>query len=175
MRKLILYIAMSLDGYIADKDGGISWLEGDGSNLEAAGSYHEFFSNIDTVILGYKTYHQIVTELSPEKWPYSDKQSYVITHNNIPNTANITFTDKDLTSLLYEIRKEPGNDIWLCGGASLVTLSMNNTLIDKYHITVIPTILGDGVKLFDGVTEQKLRLLNTMQYNGMTDLVYEKR
>ena len=83
MRKVISYIAMSIDCYIADKDGSVSWLSGDGSDPENGGSYNDFIGTVDTVILGYKTYNQIVTELSPEAWVYADKMRYVITHKNI--------------------------------------------------------------------------------------------
>ena len=84
---------MSLDGYIADKDGGVSWLSGDGSDPENAGSYNSFIQTVDTVILGYKTYHQVTTELSPDVWPYADKMSYVITHNNLESKENLVFCD----------------------------------------------------------------------------------
>ncbi len=175
MRKLILYIAMSLDGYIADSNGSVDWLVGDGSEPESMGSYHDFYSSIDTVVLGYKTYQQIVTELSPNNWVYADKQSYVITHNSIENTDNIIFTDSDLTKLLADIRKNDGGNIWLCGGASLVTMALQQGLIDEYNITIIPTILGAGTNLFDNISLQKLKLISTMQYNGIVDLKYTNR
>ena len=82
MRKIRLYIAMSLDGYIADKNGGVSWLSGHGQDEENIDTYSEFIKNVDTVIMGWNTYHQIVTELSPQEWVYADLKSYVITHRN---------------------------------------------------------------------------------------------
>ena len=69
---------MSLDGYIADINGGVTWLEGDGSGTVSMDSFFSFYETIDTVVLGWKTYHQIMTELSPEEWPYKGKQSYVL-------------------------------------------------------------------------------------------------
>ncbi len=176
MRKIILYIAMSLDGYIADKDGGVAWLTGDGSDSENKGSYLEFFETIDTVILGYNTFHQIVTELSPGKWIYEGKKSYVITHNSMESTDEIIFTHKDPVELINELKKENGKDIWICGGATVVNELIHNDIIDRYHITVIPTILGDGVSLFDSrAKEIKLKLVSTGSYNGMVDLIYEHR
>ena len=70
MRKVILYIAMSLDGYIADQNGNVDWLNEYDSdeNVEGTDSYSLFLDKVDTVIIGYNTYHQIVTELSPEQW-----------------------------------------------------------------------------------------------------------
>lgn len=67
MRKVILYIAMSLDGYIADENGGVSWLSGQDPAGESEGTYPEFVRGIDTVVMGWETYHQVVTELSPEE------------------------------------------------------------------------------------------------------------
>ena len=67
MRKVILYIAMSLDGFIADRDGKVDWLAGQDAIVESADSFPEFVKGVDTVIMGWRTYHQIVTELSPER------------------------------------------------------------------------------------------------------------
>lgn len=81
MREVVLFIAMSLDGYIAESDGGVGWLSGQDADAEDQDSYSEFAQNIDTVVMGWNTYHQIVTELSPDEWVYGDFATYVITHN----------------------------------------------------------------------------------------------
>ena len=176
MKKVILYIAMSLDGYIADSTGGVAWLNGDGSEPENFGSYPEFEKTIDTVILGYKTYHQIVTELSPDVWAYKGKQSFVITHNNTPSTPEITFTDKSLEDLITELKVHDGKNIWICGGATIANQLINLDLIDTFTVSIIPTILGDGTPLFNKHNiEHKLKFISTRSYNGITDLVYEKR
>lgn len=72
---------MSLDGYIADSKGNVDWLNGQ-SNDDNVDSYSEFAKDIDTVVMGFNTYHQIVTELSPNEWVYSDFKTYVITHKS---------------------------------------------------------------------------------------------
>lgn len=78
--------------------------------------------------------------------------------------------------LIKELRKQPGKDIWVCGGASVVQQLVEANLIDLYYITVIPVLLGSGIRLFDGgEREIKLRLQSTRSYNGMTDLVYTRR
>lgn len=176
MRKVVLYIAMSLDGYIADAAGGVAWLGGDGSEKNHPGSYPAFYESVDTILLGYTTYHQIRTELFPEKWIYSGKTSYVMTHKNLPSTEEIIFTDKSAGELIGDLRCQSGKDIWLCGGANIANQFMNLNLIDRYCVTVIPTILGDGIRLFEKHgTENKLSFVSTKQYNGMIDLVYERR
>ena len=176
MRKVTLFIAMSLDGYVADKDGGVDWLNGQEEDGENMDTYSEFIKTIDTIIMGWNTYHQVITELSPEEWIYPEQISYVITHREIPSTERIRFTSESPCDLVKRLREEEGNGIWICGGASIVRQLMETDLIDTLHISVIPTLLGDGVRLFGPLEkEQKLRLVKTQSYNGITDLVYEKR
>ncbi len=76
MRKVVLFIAMSLDGYIADRNGGVYWLSGEDENAENDDTYLSFVKDVDTVIMGWNTYHQVVEELSPSEWIYSDKLYY---------------------------------------------------------------------------------------------------
>ena len=176
MRKIVLYIAMSLDGYIADEKNGVEWLGGDNSDPENMGSYEKFIDTIDTVILGHKTYHQIVTELSPDAWVYAGMQSYVMTHRKFENTDEICFTDENFTDLFSKIREKEGKDIWVCGGASIANELIDLNLIDRYHISVIPTILGGGIKLFNNhLKNTDLKLVSTENYNGIVDLVYDVR
>lgn len=176
MRKCILFIAMSLDGYIADKNGGVDWLAGQDSNDENIDTYSEFAKEIDTVLMGRNTYHQITAELSPDNWIYSDFTTYVITHNSCTSTENIRFTDTDSEELVKCLKQRPGKDIWICGGADLVGQLMSEDLIDMYYITVIPTLLGAGTRLFKNEhPEIKLHLVRTQSYNGMTELIYTKR
>lgn len=176
MRKVVLYIGMSLDGFIADKNGGVDWLQGHDKDSEEMGSYDKFIKSIDTVILGYSTYDQVVTELSPDNWVYSGMKSYVLTHRQIKSTDEIEFTNNDISELINELKEQEGKDIWICGGASIVNQLVKLDLIDRYHITIIPTILGDGIRLFNkDNSEIKLRLIDSETYNGMTDLIYERR
>jgi len=173
---VVLFIAMSLDGYIADLHGGIGWLEGQASGGNDMGSYDAFVQDVDTVIMGANTYRQIVTELSPSEWVYSEFTSYVITHTPKGSTDKIRFTEEDPCQLVKRLRQEAGKNIWICGGASIVKQLMKADLIEQYYINVIPTILGNGIRLFDTFEkEMKLKLIKTRSYNGITDLVYERR
>lgn len=176
MRKISLFIAMSLDGYIADSKGGVDWLKGQGSEDEDIDAYSEFVKNIDTILMGWNTYHQIVTELSPNEWIYNDFTTYVITHKEHTSSEKIRFENINPVDLVNRLKKEHGKDIWICGGANLVRQLVNENLIDYYYITVIPTLLGSGIRLFENAKHEiKLRLLNTQSYNGMTDLIYARR
>lgn len=176
MRKIVLFIAMSLDGYIADPGGGIQWLEGETAGENDMVSYEEFVKDIDTVLMGAKTYRQLVTELSPDEWVYSDFTSYIITHHPGTSTDAIRFTDESPVTLVNRLKSQPGKVIWICGGASIVNQLIRENLIDQYYINVIPTILGGGIHLFNTIDREiKLKLVYTGNYNGITDLVYERR
>ncbi|MEY8337650.1 dihydrofolate reductase family protein [Lachnospiraceae bacterium 62-35] len=176
MRMVALFIAMSLDGYIADDSGKVDWLKGQNQQEENIDTYAAFIKDIDTVVMGWNTYHQIVTELSPEEWVYADLTSYVITHREVPSTTKIIFTEKNPCEMINELKRKPGKDIWICGGASIVRQLIAEDLIDKYYISVIPVILGSGIRLFmKRSSEIKLKLVHTQTYNGITDLVYMRR
>lgn len=176
MRKVRLFIAMSLDGYIADRMGGVDWLKGQGNEKENIDTYAEFAKGIDTILMGWNTYHQVVTELSPEEWVYKEFTTYVITHRKQTSSENIRFTDENPLHLLQALKEKEGKDIWICGGANLIQQLVEENEIDAYHITVIPTLLGAGIRLFgDAAREIPLRLQSVRTYNGMTDLVYERR
>lgn len=166
---ITLYIAMSLDGYIADKKGGVAWLEGDGSDKEAEGSYESFLHGIDTILMGKSTYTQITTQLSPHTWPYPNQHTYVITHSPTPPLPKIDFI-QDLSTLLPTLKDK---SVWICGGANLAHQLLELGCINELHISIIPTLLGRGIPLFQSLQSQKrLKLLGTESYNGITDLRY---
>ena len=176
MRKISLFIAMSLDGYIADCKGGVDWLEGQGNDNENIDTYSEFVKNIDTILMGWNTYHQVVTELSPKEWIYNDFTTYVLTHNEHTSSEKVRFVNTNPVDLVKRLKEERGKEIWICGGANLIQQLVNEDYIDCYYITVIPTLLGSGIRLFENAEHEiKLRLLNTQSYNGMTDLIYTRR
>lgn len=176
MRKVILYIAMSLDGYIADATGSVNWLTGQNPEMPTPDTYTEFVQNIDTVIMGWNTYRQVVEELSPDKWIYEKLRTFVITHREIPVLDNIKFVQLAPADLLCGLQAEAGRDIWICGGAEIVQQLMSANMIDRWHIAVIPTLLGTGLRLFGGFKPKiDLNLLRTLNYNGIVELVYERR
>lgn len=176
MRKVVLFIAMSLDEYIADRNGSVDWLNGKCNEVENEDTYSEFIKDIDKVVMEWTTYDQVVTELSPSEWVYSDLISYVITHHQQISTESIRFVHESPSNLVRRLKEENGKDIWICGGASIVGQLMQDGLIDKFYISIIPTILGAGVRLFGGLdVELRLKLMETRNYNGIVEVVYEKR
>lgn len=176
MRKVTLYIAMSLDGYIADSNGNVDWLSGQGCDAENIDTYSTFIKDIDTVIMGWKTYHQVTTELSPNEWIYSELVSYIITHRTLPSTKNLKFVQGDPRKIVQKLKQESGRGIWICGGANIIHPLVQADLIDEYYISIIPTLLGSGIRLWGEVNkEMKLKQVRTQTYNGITELVYTRR
>lgn len=176
MRKISLFIAMSLDGYIADSKGSVNWLSGQGNDDDNIDAYSEFVKGMDTVVMGWNTYHQIVTELSADEWVYQDFTTYVVTHSPKASSDKIRFSNESPVALVKRLREERGKGIWICGGANLIQQLVKEDVIDCYYITVIPTILGSGIRLFGKADQEiKLKLLKTQSYNGMVDLIYIKR
>ena len=176
MRKVILFIAMSLDGYIADENGNVDWLCGQAPNQDDMQSYTLFKKEIDTVIMGGNTYYQLVNEISPQEWMYPDFFTYVITHKQEEPRDKIKFMKQNPVELVSYLRKQKGKHIWICGGANIAQQLMEADEVDRFYISIIPTLLGKGIPLFSKMQiERKLRLVDTKHYNGIVDVVYERR
>lgn len=111
MRKTILFIAMSLDGFIADKNGKVFWLAGEDANQNDMITYETFIQGVDTVIMGANTYHQLRTEISPKQWIYPTLTSYIITHQTEASTEKIRFTMEDPVALIRHLKTQLGKDI----------------------------------------------------------------
>ncbi|MEQ8325299.1 MAG: dihydrofolate reductase family protein [Vicingaceae bacterium] len=174
-RKVMLYISMSLDGYIASKDDDLSWLSVVESKNEDYG-YAEFNEKVDTYIVGKKTY-DVILKLTGGVFPQAEiHDCYVITRQKIENTNGVTFYNGELKELIETIRKKPGKHIYCDGGAQIVKLLMEQNLIDEYIISIIPIVLGDGKRLFIGQTPRlTLRAKATKQYSsGLVQLFYER-
>ena len=177
MRDVVLFIAMSLDGYIASPDGGIDWLGGESSESSDSGSYERFIAGVSDIVMGHTTYRQLTTELLPGAWPYAAQKTYVLTHREKQAAPEgVAFVNEQLSELIGRLKREAGGEIWLCGGASVAHQAMRLGLVDRYHINVMPTIRGAGIRLFDALERPvPLRLISTEHYNGIVDLVYAVR
>lgn len=162
MRKVILYIAASLDGYIAKPNDDMSFLSIVQQEGEDYG-YIDFINSIDTVILGRKTYDWVMTQV-PE-FPHSDKESYVITRTARPAIGKTNFYTGNIKELLMELKGSQGKNIFIDGGAEIVNELLKDNLIDEFIISTIPILLGDGVRLFkDGRPEKLLKLVSIKQF-----------
>ncbi|MBL7805803.1 MAG: dihydrofolate reductase [Saprospiraceae bacterium] len=172
-RKLFLFIACSIDGYIARPDGDISWL----SRVEAPGEdygYARFMDQVDTVVLGRKTYDKVL-EMGVEM-PYTGKSVYVLTRQHRVPEGNVRFVNQPVDRLLDDIRSQPGKHIYCDGGAELVRQFLAFGLVDEMIISIIPVLLGDGIRLFQtGTMESGWELLDTKSFaSGLVQLHYRQ-
>ena len=172
-RKVILYIAMSLDGYIAKPNDDMSFL----SIVEKEGEdygYSEFINSIDTVILGRKTYDWVMTQV--QEFPHADKEAFVITRTVRPNVGTTTFYTGNLRDLVLKLRAKAGKNIFIDGGAEIVNGLLKETLIDELIISIIPILVGSGTRLFnDGRPENELKLISSKQFEkGLVQLRYNR-
>lgn len=175
-RKVILYIATSLDGYIADKNGGIDWLATNVVSSEVDTSYEDFYNKVDTVIMGRTTFDQVTTELSPENYPYADSTSYVLTSREASKKENVIFTNENVVNLVSTLKEEEGKDIFIVGGASIVQPLVEANLIDEYQLAIIPTLLGEGISLFGSIDQDvKLTATSAKVINNIVYHTYQKK
>jgi len=172
-RELILYIAASLDGYIAKPDGDIGWLSMVEAPPEDYG-YAEFVETVDTIIMGRKTYEKVLSFGIP--WPHKGRKCYVLSKTQTGSDENVEFFNGDATELIASIRQNPGLNIYCDGGAEVVHTLMQRDLIDRYVISIIPVLLGDGIALFKPGRSHDLTLLKSEAYpSGLVQLHYEQK
>jgi dihydrofolate reductase len=168
MRKVKLFIATSLDGFIADKNGGIDWLFTDQDY-----GYADFYASIDTTLTGYKTYEDI---LGFGEFPYPGKTNYVFSRRHQQTDGNpVTFIADDIAGFVQQLKQEPGRDIWLVGGGQINEELLKAGLIDELIVSIHPTILGEGRPLFAGRNRrQDFKLTGSKTFEtGLVQLSYQ--
>jgi dihydrofolate reductase len=173
MRKIILYIAVSLDGYIAGPDDDLSFLSMVAQEGEDYG-YARFINTVDTVITGRKTYDWVMRQVS--EFPHADKTTYIITRASRPSTEKMIFYNGDLKALMLKLKNEPGKNVYVEGGAEIVSELLHHQLIDEFYLFIVPTLLGEGTRLFlNGIPPQTLKLTEVNSYEkGMVRLHYTR-
>ena len=167
MTKVKLYIATSLDGFIAERDGGVGWLFTDGDY-----GYAAFFESVEALIMGRHTYEQV---LGFGEWPYEEKPAYVFTRSAPGGEhPHVEFVSSGAGTFVEELRRRSTKDIWLVGGAALVTAFRKLGLIDEYVLSVHPVLLGDGIPLFERPQPREgLRLQEVHSFeSGLVQLRY---
>ena len=174
MRKIKLYIAISLNGKIANSDGSVDWLERIPRPDNSDYGYMEFYNCVDTTIQGYNTYKQVINW--DIEFPYKGKKNYVLTKKqNIRNNEYVEFITENHVDFIKTLKKKDGGDIWLIGGAQANTLILNAGLLDEIHVFIMPVILSGGIELFDAFPkETELKHIETISYStGVTGLKFE--
>ncbi|TKC19847.1 dihydrofolate reductase family protein [Robertmurraya kyonggiensis] len=169
-RNVVLFIASSLDGYIATKDDSLDWLfkvEGKGDN-----GYSEFYETVDTVVMGKKTYDWLLKH-DLEEFPYKNKACYVFTQSATEDTEDVRFVNEDVVQFTNTLRAQEGKNIWIVGGGELLHSFIKKKLVDEMIITVAPQIIGEGIPLFKaGDYQIDLTLKGTRTFNQFVELHY---
>lgn len=169
-KKIIVYIAASLDGYIARENGEIDWLasvEGEGDN-----GYEAFYQTCDAVVMGKATYDHVLKLTS--EFPYSDKKCYVFSCSAQGENQHVEFVNESVASFLNSLNQD-NKKIWLVGGSDILADFLTAKRVDEFIISVIPVLLGGGIPLFkQGIPEMNLKLTHMKQYGQIAQLYYEK-
>jgi dihydrofolate reductase len=145
MRKIILSVAVSLDGFIEGPKGEYDWCPPPSKK-----EMDDFLKNIDIIFMGRKSYEMAGEFMTPEKLTYvfSNKLKQV-------RGKNVKLLSSDVTTEVEKIRKQSGKNIWLWGGASLTSWFVNNNLVDEMWLGIVPIVLGKGKPLFENIEERK--------------------
>lgn len=172
-RDVQLYIAMSLDGYIATQDDNIDFLSQVEMENEDYG-YADFTQQIDTVIWGRRTYDKVMT--FDGEFLHTGRKVYVISRSRTGETEHVTY-HPDVIELVRQLKSEAGKNIYCDGGAEIIFELLRHQLIDRIIVSIIPHLLGDGIPLFKaGFSEQKITLKRSITYpSGLVQLWYDVR
>ncbi|MVX66161.1 dihydrofolate reductase [Clostridium chromiireducens] len=178
-RRIILDLAVTLDGFIEGPNGEVDWCI-----MEPDMGFINFLNNIDTILYGRKSYElwgQYVPEnetsdAEKEIWMLvHSKKKYVFSKNTTNEYPGANLIRYNIVEEIKKIKNEPGKDIWLYGGASLITTFLNLDLIDEFRLSIHPVILGDGKPMFIDIKQRlSLKLIDTKKFSsGVVQLCYE--
>ncbi len=174
--KIKLYIAATLDGFIAREDGSLDWLNDHPNPDKLDYGYSSFMETIGTVIMGRTTYEEVLG--FGVEWPYPACTAYVVTTqpDYKPATPTTSVLHRVDRQVLDRIRSQGPKDIWLVGGGEVITAFLDLGQVDEMTLFIIPVVLGKGIRLFPGGPgETKLRLAGSETYeNGVVRLTYQK-
>ena len=160
MRRIILNIATSLDGYIARTSGEVDWLFTDQDY-----GYTDFLAGVDTLLMGRKTYEQVLTF---GEFPYQEKQNYIFSSKpDFDTSPYATAVCTDIKAFVEKLRQTDGKNIWLVGGAALIHPFLEYGLLDEVVLSIHPLLLGSGISLFQsGTPTQRLSFVACQSYDS---------
>lgn len=177
-RRIIVDLAVTLDGFIEGENGEIDWCI-----MESEMGFIDFLNQIDTILYGRKSYDlwgQYTpktedTDTEREMWELvHSKEKYVFSRTQKGTDNKAIFINENIREEVNKLKNKPGKDIWLYGGASLITNFINLGLVDEFRLSVHPVILGEGRPLFIDIKQRmNLKLINTRTFSsGVVQLIY---
>ncbi|WP_147534635.1 dihydrofolate reductase family protein [Bacillus marasmi] len=180
-RKIILDLAVTLDGFIEGKNGEVDWCI-----MDSEMGFIHFLNEIDTILYGRKSYDLWgqysptidVSDTEKQLWEaVHSKQKYVFSKTQTGTGKQAIFIRDHIYEEVMKLKNKPGKDIWLYGGASLITSFINMGLVDEFRLSIHPVILGQGKPLFADLQDRtNLNLVHTKSYSsGVVQLIYQLR
>ncbi|KEQ26287.1 dihydrofolate reductase family protein [Paenibacillus tyrfis] len=177
-RRIILDLAVTLDGFIEGKNGEVDWCI-----MDSELGFNNFLNQIDAIFYGRKSYDlwgQFTPEIEPtdsekEFWELiHSKEKYVFSRTQKGTDTKAVFINDRILEEVNKIKNKPGKDIWLYGGASLITTFINLGLVDEFRLSVHPVVLGEGKPLFVDIKQRlNLKMVNTRTFSsGVVQLIY---
>ncbi len=170
MRRVVLGLGISLDGYIARPNGDVDFLF-----MPKDYSMADFFATIDTAVMGRKTF-DIAREMGGGSFGPSMK-AYVFSHSLPPGERDgLTFVNQSPATFIVQLRKRPGKDIWLMGGGELARGFLKADLVDELYLGIVPVLIGEGIPLFpSGFPQRNFALVENKTYSkGLIALKYKR-
>ncbi len=173
MRKVVLGLGISLDGYIARLNGDVDFLF-----MPKDYSMAPFFKTIGTAIMGRKTLEDGLRTSGGTFPPSPWDKYYVMSRSKPPGERDgVVFTNKSPAALVSQLRRSRGKDIWLMGGGEVARDFLKADLVDELYLGVVPVLLGEGIPLFPpGFPQRDFELLENKTYSkGLISLKYRRR
>jgi dihydrofolate reductase len=167
-RNIILYIGTSIDGYIANEDGTLEWLEN--TEVEGDSGYDALLERIDTVVMGKATY-DVVRGFDIE-YPYRHLKNYVFTKSVSGTDEYVSFVNEDVKTFIENLKQKPGKDIWLIGGGNLAREFFKENLIDEFQLAIAPIVLGKGISLYTGDEWNRTYTLTKVEKLGQLAMIH---
>ena len=167
MGKVVFYGAISLDGFLADQQDGLTWLFETETGEQT--TYEAFFKTIDTTLMGRKTYQEAKKLLSGALL-YPDKENYVFSRTLSAPLPDATIVEEDPAAFIHAHKAK---NIWVVGGGQLLQPLLEADLIDEWYIQIAPVLLGSGKRLFqEGDYASRLQFVDTTQMGELIELHY---
>ena len=165
---VVAYLAVSLDGFIAESDGTVGFLDEFGSEEFR---FHDFIASIGATVMGSTTYEQVLGF----GWPYGDMPTLVLTSRKLdtPHDATVTFSSDRTGTAIEAFAADTDERVWIIGGGRVVTAALQAGVVDTLELYIMPVALGQGIPLFTEPCEGPLTLIESHAFsNGVVKLVY---
>jgi len=177
-RRVILDLAVTLDGFIEGKNGEVDWCI-----MDPDMGFTDFLNQIDTILYGRKSYDLWGRYIPKDEDPDTEKEIWELVHskkkyvfsrtqNGIENQT--IFINDNILEEVNKLKNKPGKDIWLYGGASLITTFINLGLVDEFRLSIHPVVLGEGKPLFNDLKKRlNLKMVHTRTFfSGVVQIIY---